>query len=105
VRGVAACAGLLALAGCGGDDGGDGPPSRQEARRCLERLMLHVTPRDRLPNDDDGPAMWLDANDVLRYRVRVEAQYWDDGRVTLHWYWGRGHRLAGPVRDCFLQSD
>jgi hypothetical protein len=100
VVGAAAVA-LVASAGCGGDEDG-GPPSRQEARRCLERLDLHVTPFERSLNDDDGPAAWLDANDVLEGRVRLEARYWDDGRVTMHWIWGRKSRLAPAARDCVL---
>jgi hypothetical protein len=90
---------LLAAASCGGDDD---RASRGEARRCLERLNLHVTPGERLPNDDDGPATWLDVNDVLRGRVRAEARYWDDGTVTLRWLGGGKSRLAPAVRDCVL---
>jgi hypothetical protein len=122
-------AALLALAGtlAAGCGGGDHRPSREEARRCLERLDLHVTPWERPPNDDDGPYARLDANDVLRGRVRVEAQYYDDeaeaerlepgwrrfarthdgaverhGTVTLLWIGGREHPLAERTRDCLL---
>jgi hypothetical protein len=117
-------AGALAAGGCGG---GDDRPSREEARRCLERLALHVTPWERSLNDDDGPYARLDANDVLRHRLRVEAQYYDDeeeaeryepsarryarthggavephGTLTLFWLYGHRHRLAEPTRDCLL---
>jgi hypothetical protein len=69
----------------------------------------------------------LDANDVLRGRLRVEAQYYDDeqeaeryepaqrrfarthdgaverhGTLTLFWLGGRGHPLAERTRDCLL---
>jgi hypothetical protein len=113
------------LAGCG--SGGDDRPSREEARTCLERLDLHVTPWERSPNDDDGPYAKLDANDVLKGRVRVEAAYYDDerdaervqpaarraarqvdgvverhGSVTLLWIGGHEHPLAERTRDCFL---
>ena len=115
----------VATAGCGG--GGDGRPSREEARTCLERLKLHVTPWERPPNDDDGPYARLDANDVLRHRIRVEAQYYDDeqdaeryepaqrrfarthdgaverhGTLTLLWVRGDEGRLAERARDCLL---
>jgi hypothetical protein len=114
-----------ALAGCG--SGGDDRPTREEARTCLERLDLHVKPWERPPNDDDGPYARLDANDVLRYRLRVEAQYYDDedeaerveraarraarqvdgtlerhGPLTLLWIDGHEHPLAERTRDCFL---
>ena len=117
-------AGALAAVGC---RGGDERPSREEARRCLERLDLHVTPWERSPNDDDGPYARLDANDVLRGRLRVEAQYYDDeeeaeryepaarrfarthdgavephGTLTLFWVYGHRHPLAEPTRDCLL---
>jgi hypothetical protein len=114
-----------ALAGCGGAD--DERPTREEARNCLERLDLHVTPWERPPNDDDGPYARLDANDVRENRLRVEAQYYDDedeverieraarraarqvdgaverhGSLTLVWIDGHEHPLAEPTRDCFL---
>jgi hypothetical protein len=120
-----ALAGALAGGGCGG--GGDDRPSREEARDCLERLDLHVTPWDRPPNDDDGPYAMLDANDVLRGRLRVEAQYFDDeqeaerhepgmrryarahdgaverhGTLTLFWFYGHRAPLAERTGDCFL---
>jgi len=103
------------------------PPLAEEARRCLEQLDLHVTPWERPPNDDDGPTAMLDANDVLRARVRVEAQYYDDaeeaeryepaqrrsarthdgaverhGTLTLLWLRGHGQPLAERTRDCLL---
>jgi hypothetical protein len=119
-----AVAGAIAGAGCGG---GDDRPSREEARSCLEQLDLHVTPSERSPNDDDGPFARLDANDVLRGRLRVEAQYYDDeeeaeryepgqrrsarteggaverhGTLTLLWLFGHGRPLADRTRDCLL---
>jgi hypothetical protein len=117
-----ALAGTVAGLGCGG---GDDRPSREDARRCLEELDLHVTPWERPPNDDDGPYARLEANDVLRGRVRVEAQYYDDdeeaeryeraqrrfarihdgaverhGTLTLLWLAGHRHPLAKRTRDC-----
>jgi hypothetical protein len=117
--------GLLAGAGCGGDD--DGRPSRREARSCLEALKLHVTPWERPPNDDDGPYAKLDANDVLRGRVRVEAGYYDNereaerlepasrraarqidgvierhGSLILLWVYGHEHPVAERARGCLL---
>jgi hypothetical protein len=114
----------VAVGGCGGDDD---RPSREEARRCLERLNLHVTPWERPPNDDDGPYARLDANDVMRGRLRVEAQYFDDeeeaersepaqrrharandgaverhGTLTLFWLGGHRHPLAERTRHCLL---
>jgi hypothetical protein len=102
-------------------------PSREEARRCLERLDLHVTPRERLPNDDDGPYAALFVNDVLRGRVMLEAEYYDDepeaerwearqrrslrthggsverhGTLTLLWLGGRESRFAERTRACLL---
>lgn len=113
----------FAAVGCGGDD----RPSCEEARRCLEQLDLHVTPQERPPNDDDGPHARLFVNDVLRGRVMVEAQYWDDedsaqhhapaqrrnartydgsverhGPLTLLWLRGHEARLAERTRDCLL---
>jgi hypothetical protein len=118
-----AAAGTL-VAGCGG---GDDRPSREEARGCLERLDLHVTPWERPPNDDDGPYAKLDANDVLRGRLRVEAQYYDDereaersepaqrryarandgaverrGSLILFWVGGHRHPLAERTREYLL---
>ena len=117
-----AVTGTLAAAGCGD---GDDRPSREEARRCLEGLDLHVVPWERPPNDDVGPYAMLDANDLLRGRVRVEAQYYDDadeaeryvpaqrrfarnhdgaverhGTLTLFWLDGHRGRFAERTRDC-----
>ena len=119
-----ATASAIATAGCGG---GDDRPSREDARTCLERLNLHVTPWERPPNDDDGPYARLDANDVLRHRLRVEAQYYGDEEeaeryepgqrrrarahdgaverhdtLTLFWLYGHGHSVAERTRDCLL---
>jgi hypothetical protein len=120
---LVAAAALLA-AGCGG---GDDRPSREEARTCLERLDLHVTPQERPPNDDVGPDATLFVNDILRGRVMVEAQYYDDeaeaerdapglrrnartydgsverhGTLTLLWIGGDEGRFAERTRDCLL---
>ena len=111
------------MVACGGDD----RPSREEARRCLERLDLHVTPRERLPNDDDGPNAALFVNDILRGRVMFEAQYYDDeaeaeryepaqrrsvrshdgaverhGTLTLLWIGGHANPFAQRTRACLL---
>jgi hypothetical protein len=119
-----AVAGVIAGAGCGG---GDDRPSREQARGCLEELDLHVTAWERPPNDDDGPFARLDANDVLRGRLRVEAQYYGDeeeaeryepgqrrfaraqggaverhGSLTLLWVFGQGRPLADRTKDCLL---
>jgi hypothetical protein len=116
-----------AIAGCGGGGDGDERPSREEARRCLERLALHVTPWERPPNDDDGPYARLDANDLLRGRVRVEAAYYDNeqeaerlepasrraarqidgvierhGSLILLWVYGHEHPVAERARGCLL---
>jgi hypothetical protein len=120
---LVALAGLVASAGCGEDE----RPSREEARTCLERLDLYVTPWERPLNDDDGPHARLDANDVLRGRLRVEAGYYDDeraaeragpgsrraarqvdgaverhGSLILLWIDGHEHPLAERARDCLL---
>jgi hypothetical protein len=120
-----ALAGALAGAGCGG--GGDDRPSREDARRCLEGLDLHVTGAERSPDDADAPDEELIANDILRGRVMVLAAYYDDedraeryepalrrnartfdgsverhGTLTLLWVRGHEGRLAEPTRDCLL---
>jgi hypothetical protein len=114
----------LAAAGCGG--GGD-RPSREEARRCLEGLDLHVTVVEPLPDDRDAPDAELIANDVLKGRVMLFAGYYDDedraeryepalrrnarrfdgaverhGALTLLWVRGDERRLAERVRGCLL---
>jgi hypothetical protein len=86
-----------------------------------------VTPQQRLPNDDDGPHATLFVNVVLRGRLMLEAQYWDDedsaerqapalrrnaptydgsverhGSLTLLWLSGREARIAGQATDCLL---
>jgi hypothetical protein len=113
----------LAVAGCGGGD----RPSREEARRCLERLDLHATPQERSPNDDDGPHATLFVNDILRGRVMLEAQYWDDedsaeraasalrrnartydgsverhGTLTVLWLGAHDSRFAERARNCLV---
>ena len=114
----------LAVAACGG---GNDRPSREEARRCLERLDLHVTGAEPLPEDRDAPDAELIANDVLRGRVMVFAAYYDDedraeryepglcrnargydgfverhGMLTLLWVRGHEGRFAERTRDCLL---
>jgi hypothetical protein len=122
---VLAIAGSLAAAGCGG---GDDRPSREEARRCLERLDLHVTPRGPTRAERGSLEAELHAIDILRGRVRVSALYYVDedaaerseraarrsareaggaverhGSLTLYWI-GDGHRsrFAGRTRDCLV---
>jgi hypothetical protein len=121
---VLALTGALVAAGCGG---GDDPPSREQARRCLEPLDLHVTGAERRPDDKDAPDEELIANDVLQGRVMVFAAYYDDegrseryepavrrnarsldgvverhGTLTLLWVRGAESRLAERARDCLL---
>lgn len=121
---VLALAGALAAAGCGG---GDDRPSREEARRCLEGLDLHVTGVEPSPEDRDAPDAELIANDVLKGRVMVLAAYYDDedraeryepavrrnarsfdgaverhGTLTLLWVRGDESPLAERTRDCLL---
>ena len=121
---ILAMTGALATAGCGG---GDNRPSREEARRCLEGLDLHVTGGERSPDDRDAPDEELIANDVLKGRVMVLAAYYDDedraeryepalrrnarsfdgaverhGTLTLLWVRGAESRFAERVRDCLL---
>jgi hypothetical protein len=121
---ILALTGAVAGAGCGG--GGD-RPSREEARRCLEGLDLHVTVVEPAPDDRDAPDAELIANDVLRGRVMVLAAYYDDedraeryepalrrnarsfdgaverhGTLTLLWVRGDESRFAERVRDCLL---
>jgi hypothetical protein len=120
-------AALVALAaslaaGCGGD-GEAGPPSRQEARRCLEELGIHVT-IDRLPGE---PRWELVANDLLQNRVMLYVQYHDDedaakryepgvrrearrhgwvaerhGTLTFLWRDGHEGRIGRQTRGCVL---
>jgi hypothetical protein len=121
---IVAMTGALATAGCGG---GDNRPSREEARRCLEGLDLHVTGGERSPDDRDAPDEELIANDVLKGRVMLFAGYYDDedraeryepalrrnarsfdgaverhGTLTLLWVRGAESRFAERVRDCLL---
>lgn len=121
---ILALTGALTAAGCGGDDD---RPTREEARRCLEGLDLHVTVVEPAPDDRDAPDAELIANDVLKGRVMLFAGYYDDedraeryepalrrnarsfdgaverhGRLTLLWVRGEAHRLAEQVRDCLL---
>jgi hypothetical protein len=121
---ILALTGAIAAAGCGG---GDDRPSREEARRCLEGLDLHVTVGERSPDDRDAPDAELIAGDVLRGRVTVFAGYYDDedraeryepalrrnarsfdgtverhGTLTLLWVRGNETRFAERVRDCVL---
>ena len=121
---ILAMTGALATAGCGG---GDNRPSREEARRCLEGLDLHVTGGERSPDDRDAPDEELIANDVLKGRVMLFAGYYDDedraeryepalrrnarrfdgtverhGTLTLLWVRGDEGRLAERARDCLL---
>ncbi len=121
---ILALTGALAAAGCGG---GDDRPSREEARRCLEGLDLHVTGVEPSPDDRDAPDAELIAGDVLRGRVTVFAGYYDDeeraeryepalrrnarsfdgaverhGGLTLLWVRGDEGPLAERVRDCLL---
>jgi hypothetical protein len=123
LRRAALVAVVASLAGCGGD--GDGPPSRQEARRCLEDLGIHVTV-DRLP-DRGGPAFELVANDIRLGRVTLYVQYHDDedaaeryergmrrearrhdwyaereGTLTLLWRGGQEGRAGRRARACVV---
>jgi hypothetical protein len=72
---ILALTGAVAAVGCRG--GGD-RPSREDARRCLEGLDLHVTVVEPAPDDRDAPDAELIANDVLRGRVMLFAGYYDD---------------------------
>jgi hypothetical protein len=119
-----AIAASLAAAGCGGD--GE-PPSREDARRCLEELGLHVTGAEPLPGDADAPDYELIANDVRARRVMVFAAYYDDegraerfepslrrnarrfdgfverdGSITLLWVRGHESGIGERARDCLL---
>ena len=121
---ILALTGALATTGCGG---GDDRPSREEARRCLEGLDLHVTVVEPSPDDRDAPDAELIANDVLKGRVMLFAGYYDDkdraeryepalrrnarsfdgtverhGMLTLLWVRGDESRLAERARDCLL---
>jgi hypothetical protein len=114
----------LALAGCG--DGGR-PAARAEARRCLERLDLHVTPRGPTRAEQRTLEAELYVNDILRGRVQVVALFYLNeeaagrvepivrrnvavhggvverhGSVMLVWIGGHGHPLAERTRDCLL---
>jgi hypothetical protein len=116
--------GALAAGGCGGDDD---RPSREEARRCLEGVDLHVTVVEPAPVDRDAPDAELIANDVLRGRVMLFAGYYDDedraeryepavrrnarsfdgaverhGMLTLLWVRGHESRFAERARACLL---
>ncbi len=122
---VLAIACCLAAGGCGG---GDDRPSREEARRCLERLNLHVTRRGPTRAERGSLEAELHAIDILRDRIRVSALYYVDedaaerseraarrsarevgdaverhGSLTLYWI-GGGHRsaFAGRTRDCLV---
>lgn len=122
---VLAIAGCLAAGACGG---GDDRPSREAARRCLERLNMHVTPRRPTPAERSSLEAELHAIDILKARVRVSALYYVDedaaerferalrrsargvpgaverhGSLTLYWIRG-GHRsaFAGRTRDCLI---
>jgi hypothetical protein len=121
---ILALTGAVAAAGCGG---GDDRPSREEARRCLEGLDLHVTLIEPLPGDRDAPDAQLIANDVLKGRVMVMAGYYDDedraeryepslrrnarsfdgaverhGTLTLLWVRGDDSPFGERARDCLL---
>lgn len=118
-----ALAGAVVLVGCGGDN----RPSPEEARRCLERLDLHVTTVEPRADDADAPDVELIAGDVLRGRVTVLAAYYDDedraeryepslrrnvrsydgvverhGTLTLLWVRGSEGPFAERTRDCLL---
>jgi hypothetical protein len=114
----------LATAGCGGEDE---LPSREEARRCLEDLGLHVTGGERQPDDTDAPDAELIANGIRGGRVMVFAGYYDEedraerfesavrrsarrfdgfverhGSLTLLWVRGREGRIGERARACLL---
>jgi hypothetical protein len=114
----------LAVAGCGE---GDGHAPRAEARKCLERLDLHVTPRGPTRAERGKLEAELYVNDILRGRVQVAALYYVDGEVAgreepslrrnvglrggvverhgsvmLVWLGGHAHPLAERTRDCLL---
>jgi hypothetical protein len=114
----------LAMAGCGE---GDGPAHRAEARRCLERLDIHVTPRGPTRAERGRLEAELYVNDILRGRVQVAALYYVNegpaghdepivrrnaglhggvverhGSVMLVWIGGHSHPLAERTRDCLL---
>jgi hypothetical protein len=114
----------LAIAGCG--EGG-GRAARAEARRCLEGLDLHVTPRGPTRAERGRLEAELYVNDILRGRVQVVALYYLDeqaaghdesivrgnvgvhggvvernGTVMLVWVGGHSHPLAERTRDCLL---
>jgi hypothetical protein len=92
---ILALTGALAAAGCGG---GDDRPSREEVRRCLEGLDLHVTGAERSPEDRAAryePALRRNARSfdgaVERY-----------GTLTLLWVRGHERRFADRTRACVL---
>jgi hypothetical protein len=110
--------------GCDGD--GDEPPTRQEARRCLEDLGIHVTV-DRLPGGGGAPDWELVANDILLGRVMLYVQYHDgedearryepglrrearrqgwfaerEDALTLLWREGHGKRVGRRARECIV---
>jgi hypothetical protein len=93
---ILALTGALAAAGCGG---GDDRPSREEARRCLEGLDLHVTGAERSPEDRAARATSPRSGETPAPSTAPSERY---GTLTLLWVRGHEGRFADRTRDCLL---